>query len=104
MDLEKIKKTVEDESVTFNVAELFKVLGDNTRVKILTVLEQSALCVNDICECVNMTKSAVSHQLRILRQAKLVRSMKNGKEVIYSLDDEHVFKIFDCALAHILEK
>lgn len=104
MDLERIKNSIIEDEVINNVSELFKILGDNTRVKILTVLEKDALCVNDICECVNMTKSAVSHQLRILRQAKLVKSIKLGKEVIYSLDDDHVFQIFECAKEHILEK
>lgn len=103
MRLEDIKKNLPSEDVINDVADLFKVLGDPTRTKILTTLEMGELCVTDICECVNMTKSAVSHQLRILRQAKLVKGNKVGKEVFYSLDDSHVSQIFDCALTHIME-
>ena len=101
---ERIKEVI-DKMPEINVinatSELFKVLGDPTRVKILTVLEVKELCVSEICECVDMTKSAVSHQLRILRSSKLVKSKKIGKEVYYSLDDEHVSIIFKCALSHI---
>lgn len=101
---ERIKEVIEkmpEIDIINDTAELFKVLGDATRVKILTVLELKELCVNEICECVDMTKSAVSHQLRILRSSKLVKSKKIGKEVYYSLDDEHVSIIFKCALSHI---
>ncbi len=101
---ERIKEVIErmpKNEVIDDTAELFKVLGDATRVKILTALEVKELCVTEICECVDMTKSAVSHQLRILRQSKLVKGRKTGKEVYYSLDDEHVSIIFKCALSHI---
>ena len=93
-----------DDDLIYDLAELFKVFGDSTRAKILSSLEISELCVCDICECLNMTKSAVSHQLRILRQSKLVKARKSGKEVFYSLDDDHVSKIFECGLSHLLEK
>lgn len=103
MNLDIIKKNMPSEDTIIDVSELFKVLGDSTRAKILFTLEKEELCVGDICECVNMTKSAVSHQLRILRTSHLVKANKIGKEVYYSLDDDHVSKIFNCALEHISE-
>lgn len=103
MTIEEIKNKMPESNIITDTADLFKVLGDSTRVRILTVLEMNELCVNDICSCLNMEKSAVSHQLRILRQSKLVKGTKVGKEVIYSLDDEHVSMIFECALSHIME-
>lgn len=99
----EVKDKLPDDDTIYDLAELFKVFGDSTRTKILSCLEIRDLCVCDIASCLNMTKSAVSHQLRILRGAKLVKSKKNGKEVIYSLDDEHVSKIFECGLSHINE-
>lgn len=103
MEIETIKKVIPNEDILDDLANLFKILGDLTRVKILTVLEKSELCVNEICEAVDMTKSAVSHQLRLLRQAKLVKPRKDGKEVYYSLDDDHVTQIFNCGLSHVME-
>ena len=97
-----INKLPSDE-IIYDMAELFKVFGDSTRTKILSCLEIEELCVCDIATATNMTLSAVSHQLRILRNAKLVKFRKTGKEVFYSLDDEHVSKIFECALSHINE-
>lgn len=85
------------------IADLFKILGDNTRVKILYSLEKGELNVGKICENVGLNASAVSHQLRVLRQAHLVKSRKKGKEVYYSIDDNHVETIFKCALDHINE-
>ena len=99
-----VKEKMPDDDLIYDLAELFKVFGDSTRAKILSSLEISELCVCDICECLNMTKSAVSHQLRILRQSKLVKARKSGKVVFYSLDDDHVSKIFECGLSHLLEK
>ena len=101
--VEKIKSQIPSDDVVFDLAELFKVFGDSTRTKILSCLELSELCVCDIASCLNMTISAISHQLRILRQAKLVKSRKCGKEVFYSLDDDHVSKIYECALNHVSE-
>lgn len=103
MGITEIKKKMPREDIIIDVSDLFKVLGDSTRAKILFVLEQGALCVSDIAECIDMTKFAVSHQLRILKQAKLVKSKRDGKEIFYSLDDEHVSTLFDCALAHVKE-
>lgn len=101
--IDEVKEKLPEEELIIDVSDLFKVLGDPTRVKILTTLEIKELCVNEICECLDMTKSAVSHQLRVLRQSKLVKYRKVGKEVYYSLDDDHVVQIFDCALFHIRE-
>lgn len=98
-----MKTKIPNVEVIDDLSELFKVLGDSTRTKILFVLEQGDFCVSDISEAVGMTKYAVSHQLRILKQAKLVKCRRDGKEMIYSLDDEHVSTLFECALAHVLE-
>ena len=86
-----------------DMANLFKVLGDETRTRILSTLEQGEMNVSNIANNVGLPISAVSHQLRVLRQAKLVRTRKAGKEVFYSLDDEHVSLIFKCALEHVME-
>lgn len=91
------------EDVVYDVAELFKVFGDSTRTNILITLFESEMCVCDIGELLGMTKSAISHQLRILRQSKLVKARKSGKEVFYSLADDHVVKIFEMAIEHITE-
>ena len=99
----EVKSKLEDESVLYDLADLFKVLGDSTRTKILSCLEINELNVCDIASCLDMTKSAVSHQLRILRQSKLVKTRKVGKEIFYSLDDDHASKIFQCGLEHIKE-
>ena len=99
----KVKAKMPSEDTIYDLAELFKVFGDSTRTKILSCLEISELCVDDIAACLDMTKSSVSHQLRILRQYKLVKARKSGKEVFYSLDDDHVTKIFECGLSHINE-
>ena len=103
MNLEDIKEKIPNEEVINDLSDLFKILGDPTRTKILFVLEKGELCVSDISNAVNMTKYAVSHQLRTLKQAKLVKCKRDGKEMIYSLDDDHVSTLFECALAHVLE-
>ena len=104
MDIESIKSKFPCENEIYDLAELFKVLGDPTRTKILTALEISELCVNDIALVLNMTKSAVSHQLRILRSTRLIKARREGKEIYYSLDDNHVVQLFECALIHIKEQ
>ena len=103
MDLEQIKKELEIDDYLEDMADLFKVLGDKTRTKILAVLEKGEMNVSSISELVGLPISAISHQLRVLRQAKLIKPRKVGKEVFYSLDDEHVSMMFDCALAHVKE-
>lgn len=88
----------------YDLAELFKVFGDTTRIKILWALAESEMCVCDIAALLNMTQSAISHQLRVLKQARLVKFRREGKIVYYSLDDEHIKRIFDQGLTHINEK
>ena len=83
------------------LSKLFKVLGDPTRIKILWALNVHELCVLDFCEVLGMTKSAVSHQLSTLKEAKLVKARREGKEVYYSLDDEHVKEIFETGIVHV---
>ena len=99
---EKEREIVLDDYIE-DMANLFKILGDTTRTKILAVLEKGELNVSSISEYVGLNISAISHQLRILRQAKLIKPRKVGKEVRYSLDDEHVSQIFNCALSHVME-
>lgn len=93
-----------DEDLLFDLAELFKIFGDSTRVKILFALLDSELPVNDIAEKLQMTQSAISHQLRILKTNKLVKYRRDGKSLIYSLDDEHVQEILNTGMAHVSEK
>lgn len=92
-----------EEEKLYDLAELFKVFGDSTRIKILWALVESEMCVCDIAYLLNMTQSAISHQLRVLKQAKLVKNRKEGKIVFYSLEDEHIKQIFDLGLIHISE-
>lgn len=103
MSVEDIKKNMPNEENLCDLADLFKVFGDSTRIKILSCLKVSELCVNDIALSLNMTISAVSHQLRVLKTNKLIKSRKQGKEVYYSLDDDHVERIIECGLDHINE-
>lgn len=92
----------DDESL-YDLAELFKVFGDTTRIRILYTLFKSEMCVCDIAEILSMTQSAISHQLRVLKQAKLVKSRREGKQIIYSLDDAHIGSIIRMGLEHIME-
>lgn len=87
----------------FDLAEFFKVFGDSTRIKVLWALFTSEMCVCDIAALLNMTQSAISHQLRVLKQAKLVKNRKEGKVVYYSLDDDHIKLILDQGIEHINE-
>ena len=104
---EDLVKKVEDSmpltEELFDLAELFKIFGDTTRIKILYVLFESEMCVCDIAQILNMTVSAISHQLRILKQARLVKFRKEGKSVFYSLADDHIKKIIDNGIEHINE-
>lgn len=93
-----------DEDLLFDLAELYKIFGDSTRIKILFVLKNCQMAVNDIAENLKMTQSAISHQLRILKANKLVKFRRAGKSLIYSLDDEHVEKILNMGLAHLSEQ
>lgn len=102
--VKKARKIMPEEESLYNLAELFRVFGDSTRVRILYALFISEMCVCDIAVLLNMNQSAISHQLRILKQARLVKNRRDGKVVYYSLDDEHVKQIFDQGLVHISEK
>lgn len=101
--LNSVKTIMPEEEILYDLAELFKIFGDTTRIKILCALFESEMCVCDIAELLNMTQSAISHQLRVLKSAKLVKNRKAGKVVFYSLADDHVKRIFDQGLSHILE-
>jgi DNA-binding transcriptional ArsR family regulator len=91
---------LKDETFT-DISELFKVFGDYTRIKIIYALLKKELCVCDIAEVLNMSQSSISHQLRVLKSARLVKFRKEGKVVYYSLDDEHVGSIFNAGLSHV---
>ena len=99
-----VKEKMPLEKNLYDLAELFSVFGDTTRVKILWALAESEMCVCDIAVLLNMTQSAISHQLRVLKQARLVRNRKAGKVVFYTLDDNHVKQIFNQGLNHINER
>lgn len=101
--LVKVRDKMPEEETLYDLAELFKVFGDTTRTKILCALFESEMCVCDIAALFNMTQSAISHQLRVLKSAKLVKNRKAGKVVYYSLDDDHVKHIFDQGLLHVTE-
>lgn len=93
-----------DIKVLYDLSELFKVFGDSTRIRILTALTQREMCVLHLAEHLDMGSSAVSHQLRILRTAGLVRPRREGKTVYYSLDDEHVKEILEDGLEHVIHR
>lgn len=101
--LKIVRKTLPEETELYDLAELFKVFGDSTRIRILFVLFEAEVCVCDLAEALQMTQSAISHQLRILKQNKLVKSRREGKSVFYSLADEHVRSIIDQGREHIRE-
>ncbi len=101
--INKIKKILPQDELIFEMAELFKVFGDSTRMKIISALLEEELCVGDIAVLTNSTPSAISHQLRVLKQAKLVKYRKEGKIVYYSLDDEHVRQIYEKGREHVEE-
>lgn len=92
------------EEILYDLAEFFKVFGDTTRIRIISALFSSELCVGALAQLLQMTPSAISHQLRFLKQARLVKFRKVGKTVYYSLNDDHIKKIFDQGLEHIQER
>lgn len=92
-----------EEEILYDLADFFKVFGDSTRIKILYTLMDAEYCVNDLAAALSMNQSAVSHQLKILKQSKLVRYRREGKAIFYSLADEHVVTIIDQGLSHIAE-
>ncbi len=101
--VERLKNEIPDDDVITRLSEFYKIFGDSTRIKVLWTLFDKELCVFDICEALGMSQSAISHQLRILKQARLVKSRRNGKNTFYSLDDEHVKRIIEQGLIHIEE-
>ncbi len=101
--VDRITSTMPDEDTFIDLSELFKVFGDSTRIKILTALSHGELCVCDLSKLVGMTSSAVSHQLKILRSAKLVSCRRDGKTVFYALADDHVTTIIRQGLEHVNE-
>lgn len=101
--VEAVRRKMPDDNTLMDLADLFKVFSDSTRVRILCALQHDEMCVCDIAVLLGMTKSAVSHQLRQLRQTRLVRNRRDGKVVYYSLDDEHVGNVFAQGLLHVRE-
>ena len=99
----RAEETLPPDETTYDLSDFFKLLGDSTRLRILFTIDREPLCVCDIAEALSMTKSAVSHQLKVLRQSDLVRFKREGKNVIYSLADDHVRDIIEKALEHINE-
>ena len=97
------RRALMDPATVSALSELFKVLGDPTRIRILQALHDTRLCVCDIAETLGMTQSAISHQLRVLRQARLVRARREGRSVFYALDDDHVAHMFEQGLLHVSE-
>lgn len=94
---------ITDIEVLFELADLFKVFGDSTRLRIMVTISENEMSVLNIAETLNMEQSTISHQLRVLRQNKLVRVRRDGKQIYYSLDDDHVKKIIEMGLDHVLE-
>lgn len=102
--VEEVRHNLPDDGLLESISDTFKVFGDKTRIKILYVLHASELCVCDIAQLLDMNQSAISHQLRVLRQAKLIKSRREGKSVFYSLDDSHVHTILSMGMEHAQEK
>ena len=101
--VEKVRQVMPGEDTLYDLTELFRIFADSTRVRILYVLEESEMCVCDLAALLGMTQSAISHQLRALKNARLVKARRDGKTVFYSLADQHVKTILDQGLEHIRE-
>lgn len=101
--VDRVSKMLMPDQVTASIAEFFKVFGDQTRIRILQVLFEEEMCVCDIAYLLNMSQSAISHQLRVLKQAGIVKYRKDGRVVYYSLDDEHIQSIFEQGYQHVME-
>ena len=101
--VQAVRTQLPDEEQLYDLAELYKVFGDSTRIKILYVLFESEMCVCDIAQLLSMTQSAISHQLRVLKQSRLVKFRREGKTVFYSLNDRHVEQIINQGMEHITE-
>lgn len=101
--LQRLQDDLPDDELLYDLAELFRVFGDSTRIKILYALFESELCVNDIAQVVGLSQSAVSHQLRLLKANKLVRFRRDGKTIYYALDDDHVRSMIALGMEHVEE-
>ena len=101
--VEQVRQKMPGEDALYDLTELFRIFGDSTRVRILYVLLESEMCVCDLAMLLGMTQSAISHQLRALKNARLVRSRREGKTVFYALADDHVKTILDQGLEHVAE-
>lgn len=102
--VEKVSQCMPDEEKLYELADFYKMFSDSTRIKILWALDREEMCVCDLAVLLNMTKSAISHQLKTLRQEKLIKYRRDGKSAIYSLQDEHVKNILEVGLEHIEER
>lgn len=102
--VKKVQSQMLDSELLISISDFFKVLGDETRMKIIYALSHEELCVTDLAAALEMTQSAVSHQLKLLRMANQVKSRREGKSIFYSLDDQHVLDILQEALTHIQHK
>ena len=101
--VKSVQKRMPDPVALYELADLFKLFGDSTRVSILWALSESEMCVCDICALLQMKQPAVSHQLRNLKQSRIVKSRREGKIVYYSLDDDHIRKLLNLAMDHLVE-
>ena len=102
-DVKKVLESLPKEEELYDLAELFKVFGDSTRIRILHALLETELCVGDMAQILNLSQSAVSHQLKILKDAKLVRFRREGKIIFYALDDDHVRNILSMGMENVEE-
>ena len=101
--VQKVSRELPEDEILYDLAELYKIFGDSTRIKILYALFESEMCVCDIASLLNMTQSAISHQLRLLKQSKLVKYRREGKTVYYTLADDHVYTIINQGMEHVAE-
>ena len=102
-NVKKAINTLPDDELIADLSDMFKIFGDQTRVKILMALESGEMCVCDIAAVMDMSQSAISHQLRVLKQSNIVKTRRQGKVVYYSISDDHVKEIFDIAIVHVQE-
>ena len=101
--VQDVLRRMPEEELLYDLAEFFKVFGDSTRIRILYALKENELCVCDIANLLELTQTAVSHQLRVLKSSKLVKARRSGKTVFYSLDDDHIHSILDMGIHHLEE-
>lgn len=101
--IKKVEEQMPDEEILYDLSELFKIFGDSTRIRMLYVLSEAEMCVCDLAQLLGMTQSAISHQLRALKQSKLVKCRRDGKSAFYSLADSHVKTIIEQGVEHVCE-